>query len=513
MSFLKQNLDFLIEEPYDLEFKPLGYLTIVVVAVLAFFVFVPKGDKKLSPASEITTDKAVEMRGVIGGDDRIIAHIPAGSALKIYATIGEDELWAEDIHGNRGAVPVSLLGDRYFLLDDEKLGETMYKKGTEVTLLEKVDEFHYKVRTDDGTVGETNYPGRIIFNAGALGLPDKHRNTYHIAFTKFMDTFQAGKPMDEIEGHPLYAESIKNEGGRLIADYEYAVFSDKADSVYVGVRAVFADGVLESVETGTVKTKPYTVALRILPFTEALMGLPVIRDLSWHKPVAKTYAESQKDIAKSINIDNIKPRFISVILKIIILVLLLGLLIYTVIDLLLFVPMLLYPPAVHPAGTQHLLPVAGLVHGLRIHGSAFRRFRPLHRRQQRRRHGQALVPDSAVCRQLLHRRKDDRLHQVQQVPCLRTHERTCDHRLPTHRYILYRHYYVQSDKDRRQRSGQREDQDRSLQDPLLQKLSEVPQMREGVCPFRISHQEDRHHVPQALATRKNLVNLRFDTQC
>ena len=45
MSFLKQNLDFLIEEPYDLEFKPLGYLTIVVVAVLAFFVFVPKGDK------------------------------------------------------------------------------------------------------------------------------------------------------------------------------------------------------------------------------------------------------------------------------------------------------------------------------------------------------------------------------------------------------------------------------------------------------------------------------------
>ena len=29
MSFLKQNLDFLIEEPYDLEFKPLGYLTIV----------------------------------------------------------------------------------------------------------------------------------------------------------------------------------------------------------------------------------------------------------------------------------------------------------------------------------------------------------------------------------------------------------------------------------------------------------------------------------------------------
>ena len=35
MSFLKQNLDFLIEEPYDLEFKPLGYLTIVVVAVLA----------------------------------------------------------------------------------------------------------------------------------------------------------------------------------------------------------------------------------------------------------------------------------------------------------------------------------------------------------------------------------------------------------------------------------------------------------------------------------------------
>ena len=82
MSFLKQNLDFLIEEPYDLEFKPLGYLTIVVVAVLAFFVFVPKGDKKLSPASEITTDKAVEMRGVIGGDDRIIAHIPAGSALK-----------------------------------------------------------------------------------------------------------------------------------------------------------------------------------------------------------------------------------------------------------------------------------------------------------------------------------------------------------------------------------------------------------------------------------------------
>ena len=283
------------------------------------------------------------MRGVIGGDDRIIAHIPAGSALKIYATIGEDELWAEDIHGNRGAVPVSLLGDRYFLLDDEKLGETMYKKGTEVTLLEKVDEFHYKVRTDDGTVGETNYPGRIIFNAGALGLPDKHRNTYHIAFTKFMETFQAGKPMDEIEGHPLYAESIKNEGGRLIADYEYAVFSDKADSVYVGVRAVFADGVLESVETGTVKTKPYTVALRILPFTEALMGLPVIRDLSWHKPVAKTYAESQKDIAKSINIDNIKPRFISVILKIIILVLLLGLLIYTVIDLLLFVPMLLYP--------------------------------------------------------------------------------------------------------------------------------------------------------------------------
>ena len=343
MSFLIQNLDFLFEEPYGLESKPLGYLTIVVVAVLAFFVFVPKGDKKLSPASEITTDKAVEMRGIIGGDDRIIAHIPAGSALKIYATIGEDELWAEDIHGNRGAVPVSLLGDRYFLLDDEKLGETMYKKGTEVTLLEKVDEFHYKVRTDDGTVGETNYPGRIIFNAGALGLPDKHRNTYHIAFTKFMETFQAGKPMDEIEGHPLYAESIKNEGGRLIADYEYAVFSDEADSVYVGVRAVFADGVLESVETGTVKTKPYTVALRILPFTEALMGLPVIRDLSWHKPVAKTYAESQKDIAKSINIDNIKPRFISVILKIIILVLLLGLLIYTVIDLLLFVPMLLYP--------------------------------------------------------------------------------------------------------------------------------------------------------------------------
>lgn len=342
MNFLKQPFWFLFDFKSCKELNIVGYLTILAVCTATFFAIVPKGDKKVTPFMDAVTDTPVTMTEFWNGGD-VIANIPAGTGLRIYALAGTG-LWAEDSRGNRGYVPVTVLGNDFYLLQDQKLGDSTYKKGSRVTLLSDIDSSPFKVRTENGTVDETSYPGHLLFPAEAPGIPDKGKNMMNISRKNFLNTFQPGKTFEEVDGHPLYAETITGKAGRHTAYYKYAVYDDTEKKIHAGVIAVFADGVLESYEWGTESDNSYNAALSLIPWKEALLGLPVIKDFNYYKPLGKTEGKSQEDIVKSgKTLDNVNPAFLSKILKLIALLIFIAIFLYALMCTLLLIPLLLFP--------------------------------------------------------------------------------------------------------------------------------------------------------------------------
>lgn len=297
MSFLKQPFDFLIDRDDMIDVTFPGYIMILVVCAVTLFLIIPKGDTVITPVMETTVTETVEMtdpRTVTKGEE--VAVISPGTTLRIYAVSGIS-LWAEDSRGNRGYVPASILGDRYYLADSDNFGDTPYKAGTPVTLTGITGEGHFEVRTDDGMTMEIFNEGSL-YPAEALGFPSKGKNEMHISRKKILEIFQPGKTFAEIDGQPLYAQTIRSSGGQLTADFRYTVYDAEAKMIHSGIRAVFSDGVLESWEWGTMKDEEYNLALKAIPWTETLIGLPLIKDLNFKKPVGKTKAKTPEDFDK-----------------------------------------------------------------------------------------------------------------------------------------------------------------------------------------------------------------------
>ena len=292
---------------------------------------------------ETTVSETVEMtdpRTVTKGEE--VAVISPGTTLRIYAVSGIS-LWAEDSRGNRGYVPASILGDRYYLADSDNFGDTPYKAGTPVTLTGITGEGHFEVRTDDGMTMEIFNEGSL-YPAEALGFPSKGKNEMHISRKKILEIFQPGKTFAEIDGQPLYAQTIRSSGGQLTADFRYTVYDAEAKMIHSGIRAVFSDGVLESWEWGTVKDEEYTLALKAIPWTETLIGLPLIKDLNFKKPVGKTKAKTPEDFDKiDLTYHPNLPGFLSTAINIIIYIVLLAIALYVLLDLLILLPLLHYP--------------------------------------------------------------------------------------------------------------------------------------------------------------------------
>ncbi len=272
----------------------------------------------------------------------MVAVISPGTTLRIYAVSGIS-LWAEDSRGNRGYVPASILGDRYYLADSDNFGDTTYKAGTPVTLTGITGEGHFEVRTDDGMTMEIFNEGSL-YPAEALGFPSKGKNEMHISRKKILEIFQPGKTFAEIDGQPLYAQTIRSSGGQLTADFRYTVYDAEAKMIHSGIRAVFSDGVLESWEWGTVKDEEYNLALKAIPWTETLIGLPLIKDLNFKKPVGKTKAKTPEDFDKiDLTYHPNLPGFLSTAINIIIYIVLLAIALYVLLDLLILLPLLHYP--------------------------------------------------------------------------------------------------------------------------------------------------------------------------
>ena len=272
----------------------------------------------------------------------VVAVISPGTTLRIYAVSGIS-LWAEDSRGNRGYVPASILGDRYYLADSDNFGDTTYKAGTPVTLTGITGEGHFEVRTDDGMTMEIFNEGSL-YPAEALGFPSKGKNEMHISKKKILEIFQPGKTFAEIDGQPLYAQTIRSSGEQLTADFRYTVYDAEAKMIHSGIRAVFSGGVLESWEWGTVKDEEYTLALKAIPWTETLIGLPLIKDLNFKKPVGKTKAKTPEDFDKiDLTYHPNLPGFLSTAINIIIYIVLLAIALYVLLDLLILLPLLHYP--------------------------------------------------------------------------------------------------------------------------------------------------------------------------
>ena len=343
MSFLKQPFDFLIDRDDMIDVTFPGYIMILVVCAVTLFLIIPKGDTVITPVMETTVSETVEMtdpRTVTKGEE--VAVISPGTTLRIYAVSGIS-LWAEDSRGNRGYVPASILGDRYYLADSDNFGDTPYKAGTPVTLTGITGEGHFEVRTDDGMTMEIFNEGSL-YPAEALGFPSKGKNEMHISRKKILEIFQPGKTFAEIDGQPLYAQTIRSSGGQLTADFRYTVYDAEAKMIHSGIRAVFSDGVLESWEWGTVKDEEYNLALKAIPWTETLIGLPLIKDLNFKKPVGKTKAKTPEDFDKiDLTYHPNLPGFLSTAINIIIYIVLLAIALYVLLDLLILLPLLHYP--------------------------------------------------------------------------------------------------------------------------------------------------------------------------
>lgn len=343
MSFLKEPFDFLIDRDDMIDVTFPGYIMILIVCAVTLFLVIPKGDTVITPVMETTVTETVEMtdpRMVTKGEE--VAVISPGTTLKIYAVSGIS-FWAEDSRGNRGYVPASILGDRYYLADSDNFGDTPYKAGTPVTLIGITGEGHFEVRTDDGMTMEIFNEGSL-YPAEALGFPSKGKNEMHISRKKILEIFQPGKTFAEIDGQPLYAQTIRSSGGQLTADFRYTVYDAEARMIHSGIRAVFSDGVLESWEWGTVKDEEYTLALKAIPWTETLIGLPLIKDLNFKKPVGKTKAKTPEDFDKiDLTYHPNLPGFLSTAINIIIYIVLLAIALYVLLDLLILLPLLHYP--------------------------------------------------------------------------------------------------------------------------------------------------------------------------
>ena len=343
MSFLKEPFDFLIDRDDMIDVTFPGYIMILIVCAVTLFLVIPKGDTVITPVMETTVTETVEMtdpRMVTKGEE--VAVISPGTTLKIYAVSGIS-FWAEDSRGNRGYVPASILGDRYYLADSDNFGDTPYKAGTPVTLTGITGEGHFEVRTDDGMTMEIFNEGSL-YPAEALGFPSKGKNEMHISRKKILEIFQPGKTFAEIDGQPLYAQTIRSSGGQLTADFRYTVYDAEARMIHSGIRAVFSDGVLESWEWGTMKDEEYTLALKAIPWTETLIGLPLIKDLNFKKPVGKTKAKTPEDFDKiDLTYHPNLPGFLSTAINIIIYIVLLAIALYVLLDLLILLPLLHYP--------------------------------------------------------------------------------------------------------------------------------------------------------------------------
>ena len=320
-----------------------GYIMILIVCAVTLFLVIPKGDTVITPVMETTVTETVEMTGprmVTKGEE--VAVISPGTTLRIYAVSGIS-FWAEDSRGNRGYVPASILGDRYYLADSDNFGDTPYKAGTPVTLTGITGEGHFEVRTDDGMTMEIFNEGSL-YPAEALGFPSMGKNEMHISRKKILEIFQPGKTFAEIDGQPLYAQTIRSSGGQLTADFRYTVYDAEAKMIHSGIRAVFSDGVLESWEWGTVKDEEYTLALKAIPWTETLIGLPLIKDLNFKKPIGKTKAKTPEDFDKiDLTYHPNLPGFLSTAINIIIYIVLLAIALYVLLDLLILLPLLHYP--------------------------------------------------------------------------------------------------------------------------------------------------------------------------
>ena len=204
-------------------------------------------------------------------------------------------------------------------------------------------EGHFEVRTDDGMTMEIFNEGSL-YPAEALGFPSKGKNEMHISKKKILEIFQPGKTFAEIDGQPLYAQTIRSSGEQLTADFRYTVYDAEAKMIHSGIRAVFSGGVLESWEWGTVKDEEYTLALKAIPWTETLIGLPLIKDLNFKKPVGKTKAKTPEDFDKiDLTYHPNLPGFLSTAINIIIYIVLLAIALYVLLDLLILLPLLHYP--------------------------------------------------------------------------------------------------------------------------------------------------------------------------
>lgn len=341
MSFFKDYIDLAIDRGEFIRISVPGFILLLAVCALSIFIVFPKGKTEVTPAKEAVTLTTASMKPYSSGNGESIATVPQGSDIKIYATSGS-WLWAEDSKGNRGYLPMTVLGNSFYLLNKERIGDSTYFNGSKVTLLSNLNELPRTVRTEDGTVGESDYPGDQLYSAEVFGIPSKGRNEKNISFRKFKELFKPGKSFSEIEGNPLFADVITVQGGKTIAEYNYAVFSDSLKKVYTEIKAVFENGILESVETGPVTD--YTLAFRIIPCTESLVDMPVINAMTYKKPLTKTVAESPEDLAKIKLLDNPKiPGFISKVLKFIFAILLIAFAVYAVFCLLMLVQALIYP--------------------------------------------------------------------------------------------------------------------------------------------------------------------------
>ena len=293
MSFLKQPFDFLIDRDDMIDVTFPGYIMILVVCAVTLFLIIPKGDTVITPVMETTVSETVEMT-----DPRTV-------------TKGEEV--------------------------------AVISPGTTVTLTGITGEGHFEVRTDDGMTMEIFNEGSL-YPAEALGFPSKGKNEMHISRKKILEIFQPGKTFAEIDGQPLYAQTIRSSGGQLTADFRYTVYDAEAKMIHSGIRAVFSDGVLESWEWGTMKDEEYTLALKAIPWTETLIGLPLIKDLNFKKPVGKTKAKTPEDFDKiDLTYHPNLPGFLSTAINIIIYIVLLAIALYVLLDLLILLPLLHYP--------------------------------------------------------------------------------------------------------------------------------------------------------------------------
>lgn len=88
------------------------------------------------------------------------------------------------------------------------------------------------------------------------------------------------------------------------------------------------------------KDEEYTLALKAIPWTETLIGLPLIKDLNFKKPVGKTKAKTPEDFDKiDLTYHPNLPGFLSTAINIIIYIVLLAIALYVLLDLLILLPL------------------------------------------------------------------------------------------------------------------------------------------------------------------------------